>query len=95
MTMAAPRPDTPTAPFAFLKDDVQTQRRVAGHLLDHVERLDQLLASSTAALGIDEVKFLRALRERLVVDARALAENANATSAAATEALTRATPEQA
>lgn len=89
MATAAHSSEPPAHPFAFLKDDVKTQRRIAGELLADVDRLDRLLQSSTAALGTDEVAFLRALRIRLLAEARTLAENANATSTAATYALTR------
>lgn len=75
------------APFAFLTTDLARQRATARGLLVDVEALDRLLARDTAALGTDEILFLRHLRGDLLSLARTLADNVTETEHRATRAL--------
>lgn len=76
-----------TASFSFLTDDLARQRNVARGLLVDVEALDRLLARDTAALGTDEILFLRQLRGDLLSLARNLADNVTETEKRAGRAL--------
>lgn len=79
--------DARVASFSFLADDLARQRAAARGLLVDVEALDRLLARDTAALGTDEVLFLRQLRGDLLSLARNLADNVTQTERRATRAL--------
>lgn len=79
--------DARSASFSFLTDDLARQRDVARGLLVDVEALDRLLARDTAALGTDEVLFLRHLRGDLLSLARNLADNVTETERRASRAL--------
>lgn len=80
---------SPRQPFAFLVRDVKRQRAVARGLLDDAEAVTRLLASDTAALGSEEIAFLKRLRADLLAHARALGENASDTASDAIRALDR------
>lgn len=53
-------------------EDVSSRRRIGRELLAEAEAIAGLLASDTAALGSDEVKFLARLRDALIARASEL-----------------------
>ena len=68
----------PVANFGFLLQDVKRQRELAQQALDEAKRIDETLKANP-----DNREQLEAARNKWLEMARALAENANATSTTA------------
>lgn len=81
----------PTTPgpvsFAFIKTDIDNQRRIVQSLLDQIEKLDELVQQAPTD---DERRRLEALKMGLVSATRDLAQNASFTANTATWVLSTA-----